>query len=254
MRERGFWKIAEEVIDEVDIVLEVCDARMPEITRNEHIEKLIYKKGKELIIVFNKSDLIDEKIMREIKKGIDKKFVFVSCKKRFGFSKLRKMINDVKGRRNYIRIGVVGYPNTGKSSIINSLVGRKKALTSPIAGFTKGVQWITDKKGFLFYDTPGVIPIDERDEIRQAIIGAVSPQNIKNLDLAAGKIIELFLPHKKNLIENFYKVDISNEGIEEIIQMIGKKKNYFIKGGGVDINRTCVRIINDWQKGRLLLK
>jgi len=252
MKDKGLWSVVGEVIDEVDVVLEVCDARMPNITRNRKVERLVRSRRKKLIIVFNKSDLISESALQKIKRET-KNAVFVSCKKRHGFSNLRSMINRLKGSKNEIKIGVVGYPNTGKSSIINSLVGRKKALTSPIAGFTKGVQWITDGKGLLFYDTPGVIPIEEGDEVRKAIIGALSPQQIKNLDVVAEKIIELFLPDKKGLIEKFYGVRIKNEKPREILEMIGKEKNYFMKGGVVDLNRTCVKVINDWQKGKILL-
>jgi len=245
---REYWKIVKEVINQVDLVLEVCDARMPILTRNKEIENIIKRSGKKLIIVFNKADLVDEKFINNFKN--EKNVVFVSCRKRFGFSKLRRLINLHKGEKKEIKIGIVGYPNTGKSSIINSLVGRRKALTSPVAGFTKGVQWITDKKGLLFYDTPGVIPVDERDEIRQAIICAVSPQNIKNVDVVAEKIIEMFLP-KKDVIEKAYGIEIEDESPERIIEMIGEKLKYLKRGGDVDIHRTCVKIINDWQKGRL---
>jgi len=249
----SFWEIVNDVIDQVDLVLEVCDARMPDLTRNKRIEYLTSKKGKKLLIVFNKIDLVDEKSVNELRKLDKESFVFVSCKKRFGFGRLRKMINFCKGDRKEIRVGVVGYPNTGKSSIINALVGKRKALTSSIAGFTKGVQWITDHKGLLLYDTPGVIPIDEKDEVRKAIISAVSPQNIKDIDVVAQKIIEMFLS-KRYVLERLYGIRIEDDSPERIIEMIGEKKNYFKKGGSIDINRTCVKIINDWQKGRLRLK
>ncbi|MEM5777355.1 MAG: GTPase [Candidatus Aenigmatarchaeota archaeon] len=248
------WGLVEKVIEEVDIVLEVCDARMPEITRNKKVENLVFKKRKKLILVFNKADLVSEVFIKGLKKMVEENVVFVSCRKRYGFARLRNLINEIKGNRKEIRIGVVGYPNTGKSSLINSLVGKKKALTSPIAGFTKGVQWIKGSGGLLFYDTPGVIPIDERDEVRKAVIGAVSPQNIKNLDIVAEKIIELFLPYKKSLIEKLYGINVVDENPREILELIGKKKNYFLKGGVVDVNRTSVKIINDWQKGKLVLE
>jgi len=252
MKNKEYWKIVKDVINQVDVVLEVCDARMPSLTRNKDVENIAKKAGKKLIIVFNKTDLVSERFVSKLRKKI-KDAVFVSCKNRSGFSKLRKLINLYKGDKREIKVGVVGYPNTGKSSIINSLVGRKKALTSSIAGFTKGVQWISDNKGLLLYDTPGVIPINKRDEVRQAIISAVSPQNIKNVDIVAQKIIELF-SYKKGVIEKVYGIKITNEDAEKIIEMIGERMGYLKKGGKIDIHRTCVKIINDWQKGRLRLK
>ncbi|MFH8086960.1 MAG: GTPase [Candidatus Aenigmatarchaeota archaeon] len=243
MTKKNFWKIIKKVIKEVDVVLEICDARLPNLTRNKLVEKMVKKSKKKLIIVFNKADLASE-----LKVNVKDDFVFVSCKKRFGFSKLRKMLNELK-KDSQIKVGVVGYPNTGKSSIINCLVGRRKALTSPVAGFTKGVQWISDGKGLLFYDTPGVFPLEEND-VRKAIIGAVMPEDIENLQIVAEKIIEMLLK-KKSVIEKTYKVELKDEKPEEILKMIGRKLNYFKKGGEIDINRVCVKIINDWQRGKL---
>ncbi|MEM0473640.1 MAG: GTPase, partial [Candidatus Aenigmatarchaeota archaeon] len=121
---KRFWNLINDVIDQVDVVLEVADARMPEITRNRKIENMVREKRKRLFIVYNKADLINPK---NIKSG--KNFVYVSTRKRYGFSKLRNLI---MGNRQTVRVGVVGYPNTGKSSVINFLVGRKKAPTSSV--------------------------------------------------------------------------------------------------------------------------
>ncbi|MCS7134820.1 MAG: 50S ribosome-binding GTPase [Candidatus Aenigmarchaeota archaeon] len=244
---KHYWGIIKRVIDEVDVVLEVCDARMPKISRNRKVEEMVWKSGKKLVLVFNKTDLCDYKS----RKNGEKNSVWVSCKNRMGLGRLRKILNEIKGDKSQIKIGVLGYPNTGKSSLINSLVGRKKALTSPVAGFTKGVQWVSDGRGLFFYDTPGVIPFDEKDEVKKALIGAVSPQDIKDIEKVAEKIVEMFLKRRKCKLENFYKISINQETPQEILEMIGRKINYLSKGGLVDINRVCVRVVDDWQRGRL---
>ncbi|MEM5878794.1 MAG: GTPase [Candidatus Aenigmatarchaeota archaeon] len=242
---KRFWNLINDVIDQVDVVLEVADARMPEITRNRKIENMVREKRKRLFIVYNKADLINPK---NIKSG--KNFVYVSTRKRYGFSKLRNLI---MGNRQTVRVGVVGYPNTGKSSVINFLVGRKKAPTSSVAGFTKGVQWITDHKGLLLYDTPGVIPFDENDEVKQALMCVLSPSQIKNPDLVAIKIIEIFLEQNKHALEKRYNKKISENESETVLMSIGKRMNYLAKNGEIDITRTCIKIIKDWQQGLLLL-
>jgi ribosome biogenesis GTPase A len=75
------------------------------------------------------------------------------------------------------------YPNTGKSSIINTLVGKSAAKTSPIAGLTRGVQLIRGEGDIMFLDTPGVIPLDEKDETEQALMSVIDPNKLVNPDL-----------------------------------------------------------------------
>jgi len=162
----------------------------------------------------------------------------------------------VKKRRygNYIKVGVIGYPNTGKSSVINVLVGFKEvAKTSPIAGLTRGVQWIKGKDNIMFLDTPGVIPVDEKDETEQALMSVIDPNKLVNPELAAMRIIQLFLDYNKRSLEKFYDVKIESVDTFEILLEIGKGKNLLRKGGKVDEIRTALMIIRDWQKGDLLL-
>jgi hypothetical protein len=252
-----FWRVVYRVINESDILLEIIDARMPNLTRNKEVENKIRRKRKFLIIVINKSDLITRKMRMDfLQKFKSKELVFVSCKDRMEISTLKEMIFKlVKKRRhwNYTKVGVIGYPNTGKSSVINALVGRSAAKTSPIAGFTRGVQWIRGEGDIMFSDTPGVIPFDEKDETEQALISVIDPNKLVNPDLAAMKIIQLFLDYNKRSLEKFYDVKIETDDTFEIILKIGKRKNFLRKGGEVDEVRTALTIIRDWQRGNLLL-
>jgi hypothetical protein len=257
MKMRDFWKVVDKVINESDIVLEIIDARMPDLTRNRRIENKVRGKRKYLIVVINKSDLITKEMKKDISKKLKSaRSVFISCKLRKGISNLKKMINELAKKRRYwkrIRIGVIGYPNTGKSTVINILAGRKVAKTSPIAGMTRGVQWIRGEGDILFLDTPGVIPLDEKDEVEQALMSVIDPNKIKDPILAAVKIIELFLENNKKGLEKFYKVEIDEEDTLEILLKIGKSKNFLKKGGKIDESRTALTIIRDWQRGKLLL-
>ena len=253
----GFWRAADKVIDQSDVLLEVVDARMPYMTRNRNVEARITRNGKSFILVLNKADLITKRMRDElIARAMSKKMVFVSSKKRTGMAELKKMIFAIAGKRRYdgrISVGVVGYPNTGKSSIINALTGRSAAKVSPVAGVTRGVQWISGGDDVMFLDTPGVVPPDNKDESERAMMSVIDPEKLEEPDLAAMKIIQMFLDNDRHGLERFYGVAAGTGDALEILLEIGRKKNFLSKGGKVDMIRTSLQVIMDWQRGRLIL-
>ena len=253
----NLWKIIDNVIFESDILLEVADARMPNLTRNKKVENKIQRKRKSYILVLNKSDLITERMKKKILESFNSSLtVYVSCKNRMGISALNEIISNLAKKKRYyknVKVGVLGYPNTGKSSVINTLTGKSAARISPIAGFTRGVQWVRGEGNILFLDTPGVIPLDEKDETEQALMSIIDPTKLQNPDIAAMKIIQLFLDNNKRSLEKFYDIKIETDDTFEILLEIGKRKNFLTKGGKVDEVRTTLTIIRDWQKGNLLL-
>ncbi len=253
----NYWSIVQAVIQESDVVIEVIDARLPDETRNRKIEDMIKHARKSMIIAVNKSDLITGEMKKQISDDFKfKRHVFVVTKTKEGIERLREMINEAterKRHRRIINVGIVGYPNTGKSSLINALTGRSKARISAVAGFTRGIQWIAGDSNFRFLDTPGVIPFTEKDEIQQALMCIIDPSKLVNPDLAAMKIIDLFVQYSKKYFEIFYNISIGDEDSLEILFKIGRKKNFLKKGNEVDDVRTAHMIIYDWQRGKLLL-
>ncbi|MEM4511474.1 MAG: GTPase, partial [Nanopusillaceae archaeon] len=170
-----------KILEMSDILLEVIDARFPKDSRIYKIEKIIRKKGKELIIVINKSDLVPEDFLYMVKDEFEIEFpvVYISCKTRKGSRELRRRIKErIPKDKDKIYIGVFGYPNTGKSSTINLLVGRSRAKTSSMPGFTKGFQLIRLSRKIYLIDTPGVI-FPKKEEIL-AILGSIDPSKLKN--------------------------------------------------------------------------
>jgi len=258
MSMRDFWDIVREVIEQSDVVIEVLDARMPEQTRNRKVEKMINIARKPLIFAVNKSDLITTKTQKKHREILQKTApsVFVSCRNRRGITFLKRKVFEIakKRSRRWVNIGVIGYPNTGKSSLINALAGRKKAGVGAKPGFTRGVQWISAGPGIRLLDTPGVIPFSENNEIKQALTGVLDSSKIKYPEDVVEKIVQIFLNENKSALEKFYNIEIGKKQFNDIINEIGTIRNMLKKGGSVDIHRVYLTVINDWQKGKLLLK
>jgi len=251
-----FPHIVREVVRTSDIILEILDARFVEKTRNKELEKYILDQGKKIIFVLNKSDLIN---LSELRKNVDLSelhpFVLFSCKSKIGRRNLRQRIKiEVKKLKLDIkaRIGVVGYPNTGKSSLINLLAGRKVAPIAAEAGFTKGMQKIRFNKDIVILDTPGIIPDDEslerkKSEVKKhAEIGVRTYDKVKEPDFIFSKMME----ENPGLFEKFYNID--SEGDSELfLEKLGRKMNLITKGNKVDVDRTARWIIKDWQEGKI---
>ena len=252
---KPYPSIAKEVIKISDIVLEILDARFIGDTRNKELENLIIKSGKRLIYVLNKSDLVDiNSVKRNVELESMNPFIFISCKNRRGISDLRTLIKieAKKEKKDYSRaqVGVIGYPNTGKSSVINILVGRFAAKTAAEAGFTRGMQKVRMTKGVLIIDTPGVIPEKEtgrgqRNSTKHVQISAKMWDKAKDPDIIAFELMK-----KYPEIEKFYGFD-SGKNFDEFIEALGRKMNYLKRGNLVDTDKTSRKILRDWQEGKI---
>jgi ribosome biogenesis GTPase A len=252
----SYKKILKDVIEKADILLEVVDARFPDETRNSEVEHDILRSKKPFIIVLNKCDLVSRQTLEKTKSRLSKiaPTVFVSSIQRFGTTMLRHKILEtanIQGRD--ILVGSVGYPNTGKSSVINGVAGKHKAGTSSISGHTKGVQLVTAGSRIRFIDTPGVIPFDENDEYLQGLLAIKDATHLQDPVGVAMLIIEKMCLENKTALESFYQVTIEGQDSYEVLELIGKQSNFLKKKGEVNETRAAVKIINDWQKGLLLI-
>ncbi len=248
--------MVKDVIKKSDVLLEVIDARFPDETRNSEVERDVARARKPLIIVLNKCDLVSKESLEKTKSRLSKiaPTVFVSGRDGFGKTILRHRILEaakIKGRD--ILVGSLGYPNTGKSSVINAVCGKHKAPTSSISGHTKGVQLVNAGSRIRFIDTPGVIPFGEDDEYIQGLLGVKDATHLKDHVGVALKIIEKMCAENKTALESLYNVTIGGEDSYDVLELIGRQSNFLMKKGEVDENRTAVKIINDWQKGLLMV-
>ena len=253
-KQRGKYPLLlEKVIEISDIVLEILDARFPKEMQNKEIGKLIKNKGKKIIYVLNKSDLTLKRDKRLNPR------VFVSCRSQKGVAELRDKIKQEaakikkEGEYNRVQVGVIGYPNTGKSSLINLLIGRNSAKTGSEAGFTKGIQKLRLSENILLLDSPGVIPMNEysmtsEERIAQHVrVGGRSHTQIKNPELALNEIVK----SDKKALEKFYKIKFKNA--EDLIEKIGKRKGFLKKGGEVNSDRAARAVLKDWQLGKIVV-
>ncbi len=251
MKKPGFWGIVNRVIEEGDIILLIIDARMPEFSRNQGLENMVETMHKKMVLIFNKCDLVSEERLKELRNEYKDAF-FVSGAKNLGMKRLKIGLLIMAKRMGIEnpKIGIVGYPNVGKSSVINALAKSAKAAVSSTAGTTRGFQYI--RAGSLsIIDSPGVIP-RERDETKLGMIAARNPEDLKNPEKVACEIIDKIRKINKKALEEYYGFEIDDStDAYEILMKIGQEKKLLLKGGISDEHRVAIQIIRDWQRGKL---
>jgi len=245
----SFWEIVNRVLEKSDIILEILDARLPVETRNKEIEGKAKKLGKAVIFVINKADLIPKKQAEEIKSRL-KQAVFVSSIKHHGTTillhEILKQANRKYPQKEKIIVGVLGYPNVGKSSVINALKGRSSAPSSSKSGYTRHEQLIKVTNRIYLIDTPGVFPFMEKDELKHVLTASMDPSMVKDPEAAALMLIQRLSGN----VERFYNVKPCTDP-EEALEKIALKCNKLKKGNVPDTSAMAKMIIRDWQKGKI---
>lgn len=247
----GFWGVVKNVVKNSDIVLLVCDARMPELSKNSGLEEMALRYRKRIVFVFTKIDLVSEKYLENVKRKYSEGF-FVSGVKNIGVGRLKRNLFIIAKRIGVkrARIGVVGYPNVGKSALINALAKRALTRVARYAGTTRGIQWI--KAGGLFIlDSPGVIPYKD-SEIALGILGSKDSEKLQNIERVAFEVVKIFVNYDRKILEDLYGIRILDD-YSNILEEIGRKKGFLLKGGVIDEKRAALLILRDWQRGKLRL-
>lgn len=247
-QKKKFPKILEEVIHAADILVQILDARFIQETRNLEIEKEIKKQNKKLIFIINKADLKETKL-----KNPPKPYVVVSGKKRTGIKHFRDLIKREANKlktSGKINIGIIGYPNTGKSTLINLLIGKKSAPVGKFAGHTKGMQKVKLSEHLMLLDSPGVIPKEEYTQTeykklaKHAKVNARTYAQVKDPE----HIVTQLMKDYAQEIQKHYHIN-AKKNAETLIETLGKKLQYLKKGGAVNVDKTARKIIKDFQEG-----
>lgn len=240
----SFWDIVKRVIGKADIVLLVLDARFINKTRHPELEQKVLQYDKKLLYVINKADLVSREELARISL---RPMIYVSATSRLGTTRLMKKILEISHGEK-CTVAVVGYPNVGKSSVINALKGKSAAKASSISGYTRGVQKVRVHSKIMLLDSPGVLPYKEDHDTKHATIATVDANKVKDPDLVVCELLEEY-----EGIEQHYGVEPwdGNEDselvLERIAQRLGKKK----KGGELDLETTSRMILRDWQTGKI---
>lgn len=254
----------QEDIKLIDLVIELVDARIPLSSRNPDIDEL--GKNKYRLILMNKADLADTKKTEKWSAYFKEKgFFVVSLDARTKNS--MKTITDIvmeackekierdrkRGIKNRpVRAMVVGIPNVGKSTFINSYAGKACAKTGNKPGVTKGKQWIRLNKNVELLDTPGILWPKFEDQmvgLRLALIGSIKDE-ILNVDELAVELMKYLTVHYPGLLNERYEVEEAQE-ITDMIYEVAKNRNCMLKGGEPDYSKAAALIIEDFRSGKL---
>ena len=224
-------RMMQENIKLIDIVVELVDARVPFSSKNPDIDELA--KNKYRLIVLNKADMADAKTTAvwQEKKARDKK---------------RGILNRP------LRAMVVGIPNVGKSTFINSFAGKACAKTGNKPGVTKGKQWIKINKNVELLDTPGILWPKFEDQavgLRLALIGSIKEEILNTTEMAMEFIGFLKKSYPGVLVER-YSVDESKENLE-ILEEIARIRGCLMKGNQTDIDKAGRLLLEDFRSLRL---
>lgn len=259
-------RIIKESLNLVDGVVELVDSRIPYSSSNPELNNLI--KSKPRIVLLNKCDIADSnatKMWIDYYKSRNMYALAVDCRTGKGLNHfiptvqkaLSKTIekNASKGMNGKaLRLMVVGIPNTGKSSFINRMAGNAKAKVADKAGVTRQQQWFVVGKGIELLDTPGVLwPKFDDPEVgdKLAFTGAVKDE-VTDIETLSCRLLDVLAKTRPQSILDRYKLD-DIDGLQgwEILEMIGKKRGFLIKGGEIDYERTAVMLCDEFRGGRL---
>ena len=255
----------EDKLKNIDVVVEVLDARAPRSTRNPDFEKLF--RGKRRIIVLNKEDLADRETTSAWVDYFRKQELMA-----LSYSVIRsktskpvlKAIEDVsmdiisryseKGVKKTIRVLVCGIPNVGKSALLNKLLGVKKLKEGNKPGVTKGLSWVRINEQVECMDSPGLLwpKFEDKDVAHTiALIGSIRQEVLEDEELSY-YLVDLLRKNNSKLITEKYDIEFDDDTPSlDIMYMIGKRRGFLLRGGEIDLDRTSKLILDEFKNGKM---
>ena len=261
-------RLMQESLPQVDLVLELLDARIPYSSKNPEIEKILGTKPK--IAVLTKSALANPDVTRawvEYYKSIGIAAVVIDNNTGAGINALEEAIKTVMadkleryqnkgmaGRK--LKSMIVGIPNVGKSSLINRLAGSKKAKVENRPGVTLNKQWIPTEIGLDLLDMPGVLwPKFEEERVGQnlAMTGAIRDQILDIEEIAmllCGRLTEVA---PKEFMARYKLTEDEVDGLDcyDLFELVGRKRGFLISGGEINHQRTAEMLLEEFRSAKI---
>ncbi|XP_013772709.1 nucleolar GTP-binding protein 2-like [Limulus polyphemus] len=253
---KRIWNELYKVIDSADVIIQVLDARNPMGTRSHHIENFLRKEKphKHLIFILNKCDLVPTWVTQRWIMILSAEYptlaFHASLTNPFGKGALIVLLRQfakLHQDKKQISVGFIGYPNVGKSSIINAVRAKKVCNVAPIAGETKVWQYITLMKRIYLIDCPGVVYPSDDSDTEIVLKGVVRVENIKTPEDHIPAVLERV---KKEYLQKNYKIEEWNNA-EDFLEKLAKRTGKLLKGGHPDIHTVAKMMLNDWQRGKI---
>lgn len=253
---KRIWNELYKVIDSADVLLQVLDARDPQGTRCKQVEEFLRKEKphKHLFFILNKVDLVPVWVTQRWVSKLSAEYPTIafhaSIQHPFGkgaLVNLLRQLGKLHMDKKQISVGFIGYPNVGKSSVINTLRSEKVCNVAPIAGETKVWQYITLMRRIYLIDCPGVVYPNGETDTEKVLKGVVRVELVSNPEDYVDVILQRI---RKDYIQKTY-------GIEEwystknFLEQLSKKTGKLLKGGEPDICVVSRMVLNDWQRGKL---
>lgn len=259
---RRIWGELYKVLDSSDVVLQILDARDPMGTRSPVVEKFLkeHARHKHLVFILNKCDLVPTWVTRRWVAALSAEAptlaFHASLTKPFGkgaLIALLRQFSKLHADKKAISVGFIGYPNTGKSSIINALSAKKVCSVAPIPGETKVWQYVTLMKRVFLVDSPGVVPPNAGEAEAAIVLKGVV--RATKLDAPEEYIPDLVARVKPAHLAALYHVpaplSVDPEDCNVFLTALAVKQGRMLKGGEPDVSTVARNVLFDWQRGRL---
>ena len=261
-------KTKKQIIEDlklIDIVIEILDARAPLASQNPDIENCI--KDKKKIIVLNKEDLADNNITKKWVEFYENKGIKAIAVESNNSKGIKDVIDSIKleyetikekyskkGRiGKAIRVMVVGIPNVGKSTFINSIAKRNTAKVGNKPGVTKQKQWIKITNEIELMDTPGMLwpKLDDKDlAMHLAFVGTIGDNAIDKEEIAY-YLLEYLIKNYPERIKARFNIEIEEKETMDVLESIARKRGAIISGGNINMQKISDIILNEFQNGKL---
>ncbi len=271
-------KQIQENLKTVDAIIEVIDSRCPIISHNKMLEEIVISKPK--LLIFSKSDLVEKKDLNtflEYYKDLNYKTYAIDIRQTNSKDRIISQIKELcepivqkyekKQINKTLRVMIIGMPNVGKSTLINTLANKKKLVVGNRPGVTKTQQVIKIAENIELVDTPGILipKIEKLQDGFNLVLNSLIKDEVVEIEEIAFYLLKYLMDNKKEellsrysklLEEDITNLEMSPEEIENIYEKIGKSIGAFSNHTGVDYNKVSVRVIGDYRTqkfGKIIL-